>query len=240
MRQKENDMSLALFTIAGASISADIVVLIVLLVFAIIGFIRGFLTEALQLVATIASFLIAALFCAKLAGVIIDGTSLDETIASWFVGSFPSDEVTLDKLPEVLVALKFPSFINTAAIEYAQSLGTETVIISEVMSATLAKYVVIALSFLILSLAVKIICAILKWVFKLIKKIPGIGFIDRLFGIVIGIAKGAVYVCAVFYILQILPLDALSGIKEEIATAPLCKFLSEYNLFTFIFSLVKF
>lgn len=233
-------MNLALFTIAGITISADIVVLIALLVFAIIGFVKGFLIEAVQLVGTIASFLIAAFFCAKLASVIIDGTSLDETIASWFVGSFPNDEVSLEQLPEVLSALKMPSFINTAAIEYAQTLGTDTVIISAVMSATLAKYVVIALSFVILSIAVKIICVILKCIFKLIKKIPGIGFIDRLLGIVIGIAKGALYVCAVFYILQLIPLDALSGIKEEIAAAPLCRFLNEYNLFTFIFSLIKF
>ena len=233
-------MNLVLFTIGGLTISVDVIVLIALLVFAVIGFIKGFLTESIRLVATIASFVIAAIFCARLAAVIIDSTGLDETIATWFAGSFPNEEVPIDKLPEVIATLKLPSFINASAIEYAQSLGTETVTVSAVMSATLAKYVVIALSFVILSVAVKIICAILKFFFKLIKKIPGIGFVDRILGIVIGVAKGALYVCGVFYILKLLPLDALNGLKEEISSAPLCSFLNDYNIFTFLFSLIKF
>ena len=233
-------MNLGLFTIAGFTLSLDLVIGAILLIYGIIGLIKGFFKELTGFIATTVSFIVAAIFCVKLATLIIEKTTWDDSLASLIAGNFPNDQVALADLPTALSSLNIPFFLTTPVIDYAASLNTDPVVVSEVIGGTAAKYIMIAACFIAIVLAVKIICFILNAVFKMLTAVPGVGFLNRLLGLALGIVKGAVFVCGVLYVLELVPIAQLDFLREEVAASPVAAFLSKYNLFVWLTSLIKF
>ena len=70
--------------------------------------------------------------------------------------------------------------------------------------------------------------------------VPGIGFLNRLLGLALGVVKGAVFVCGLLYVLELVPIAQLDFLREEVAASPVATFLSKYNLFVWLTSLIKF
>ncbi|HBK01622.1 MAG TPA: hypothetical protein DDY77_01135 [Clostridiales bacterium] len=234
-------MNLGLFTIAGFSFGLDLVIGIILLIYGIIGIVKGFFKELLGFIGTTVSFIVAAIFCVKLATLVIENTAWDDSLATLIAGNFPNDEVALSALPDALSSLNIPFFLNTPIIDYATSLNTETVVVSAVIGGTAAKYIMIAASFLAIVLAVKIICAIIGGIMKALKTaLPFIKGFDRLLGLLLGIVKGAVFVCGLLYLLELIPISQLDFLREEVASSALATFLSKNNLFVWLTSLIKF
>ena len=95
-------MNLGLFTIAGFTLSLDLVIGAILLIYGIIGLIKGFFKELTGFIATTVSFIVAAIFCVKLATLIIEKTTWDDSLASLIAGNYPNDKVALADLPTAL------------------------------------------------------------------------------------------------------------------------------------------
>lgn len=233
-------MNALLFSIAGFDFSVDTVVAVALLVFAVIGLFKGLFKELVGFIGTVVAFALAVAFCAKLAQFLIDKTSLNASIASLIVSNFPSDEIAVSELPNALAALNIPSFLTSPILDYAAFLGTETVIVADVVSGTFAKYVLIIISFVAIVLLVKLACFILKTIFKAVKRIPGVGLMDRLLGAVLGVIKGLIWVCGILYVIDFFPIPALDGLKTEIAASPFVSFLAQYNIYAWLFSFISF
>ena len=234
-------MDLGLFTIAGFSFGLDLVIGVILLIYGIIGIVKGFFKELLGFIGTTVSLVIAALFCVKLATLIIENTAWDDSLATLIAGNFPNDEVAISALPDILSSLNIPFFLNTPIIDYATSLNTETVVVSAVIGGTAAKYIMIAASFLAIVLAVKIVCAIIGALMKALENaLPPLKHFNRLLGLLLGVVKGAVFVCGLLYLLELIPISQLDFLREEVASSALATFLSQNNLFVWLTSLIKF
>lgn len=234
-------MNLGLFSIAGVTISVDIVIWAILLIYGIIGIVKGFVKELLGFVGTTVSFVVAAIFCVNIANFIMGKTTWDESLCSLIASNFPNDEVALSDLPSKITELNIPSFLSTPIVDYAASLNTDPVVVSSVIGGTAAKYIMIAASFLAVVIAIKLACTIIGKIMKAIGRVlPTIKLVDRMLGLLLGAIKGAVFVCGILYMLELLPISQLDFLREEVASSAIASFLSKYNLFVWISSLIKF
>jgi len=218
-------MSLYLASISLNTV--DIIIIAIVALFAIIGFIRGFLNSFISLFGNIASLAVAIIIC-KPACAFIDGIFnltgfLTGKIAEGLVTTLPEitnltgeqivtamNEQGLSFLDRLIVPFidKTTTFATTA--DLAAALGNKV--------AALAALVITAIGLFIL---VRIAVLLLSKLFNSISKSRALSGLDRLLGLVLGTLKGALIVAvilAILYVLNSIPVigNLLNTLQESV------------------------
>ncbi len=221
-----------LAAVAGGFTAADFVILGLLLIFLIVGIAKGFLEQIIGVLSFAISFALAYFLCDIVGGIICENTGLDETVAGWFSGIFDYEKasVAVGEVSEAVAKLPLPEFIRNAIVSYATSLGEAAVDLSVVVAATLARYLIVVISFIVLFIVGKLVCLLLKLILRKLVNATPLVVIDRLLGMILGALKGALLVLFLLFLVEILPFDFLDDVRANIDASVVGGFLKENNI----------
>lgn len=220
----------------------DIVLVVALLVFAIVGLCKGFIKQLVGLVSTIAALVIAYFFCDKLADLLMKssiGTSLAESVKNLFGESW-NVELPISELAEFIKQQNLPSFISNAITKAVEQLGEiDSVNFAEVASSIITKYIFVAISYLVLGAIAKLVFFLVEKLLAFIIRKSPLKIIDRILGLILCLIKGLLIVWLVLLLLSVLSaVPSLEGLKTALEESVVAKFLSEVNPFTWLVGLV--
>lgn len=203
--------------------SLDIVLLVILIICIIVGMCKGFANYVLYFIGTIVAFILAIIFCDDLLKV-IQPTKLYLDVRAFFENIFPVDNnATLESLG-----------LSDFLIKALQELGAD-IDLSTAVSTVLANAIITFGCFLVILASIKIICFILRNVFNVLTQLPLIGLVNRLLGGAIGLINGILVVSAFLFLISILPISALDGVRNLIESSVITNLLYKNNIYAVIF-----
>lgn len=223
----------------------DIVVIAILLVFGIIGMVKGFLNTILSLFSSVAS-LGVAIFCAKPVAKLLDKVfgivgSIGGKIASSLAGTikpfqdgFATSELTGEGLKNYLAegGLSFQERVYKLFIEDSKTftMGENTAeatdrLVVQYIGERLAAIIAVVIATIVVFILLKIAVLLLSKLFDALTKNRAIGGLDRALGLIFGLVKASLIICvalAVFYII------ANSTVQGWIDNSTVTKWIYQY------------
>lgn len=163
----------------------DLVLLALLIVSLLIGAKKGFLGQILSILGSVASIILAVMLCEKVADFIITSMpSFVEGLKGKIGELFGlTDELlagTKEQILQSLAQTNIPAFLHdilaNAIIETAGDLDIVNI---------LTKWVLVAISFVLIFIITSIVFALIKSIFKGLTKISIIGALDRILGAIL-------------------------------------------------------
>ncbi|MEO1816155.1 MAG: CvpA family protein [Acetobacterium sp.] len=184
----------------GALTSLDYIYILICLFSGIIGFKRGAINTLISFGGFIASFVIAWIFSPLLADWLIQSGVLDSLFAT----------INVEAVSQSLMDLGAQqSGLTTALLGFANITGSEAIIDQSLITMTeLIKHgIAQSIGFGIIVLGVSVFCWILQIIFLGITKLPIIGTINRLAGMVIGLILGGAIIAVTLWVFSVINLS---------------------------------
>ena len=185
----------------------DIVLLVLALIMAIIGFKQGFMKKLLSHIGVIAILLFSIFFAGQFAQMLIHNDVIYPSLIDTFTKNI-SNALAQNGIPEGATAsealsqmLGIPGFLSDLLVN-----GMGNPEVGELVSSTanyLAEMSMNAISFGILVIGLFLIMGILKLVVNGLRKSGLVRFLDGLLGIVYYVALYAIIVTVLFYVLSL-------------------------------------
>lgn len=206
----------------------DIVVCAILLIMGIIGCFKGFFKTLIGFFGTIATLVLAIFLARFVTGWLESIFGMTTALTNWIMPTV-ADECSDGVLGGVMRIFGELLMRNTSYnINDPATVQSEEFI--SAFAGELGNIVSTVVTVIILFVVIKIVLAILNKVFEKITQGKVIGSLDKLFGFVLGVAKGALAVFSVFAIIYLLsPAIAPLGdlVESMSATNPV-----SYKLYT--------
>lgn len=230
---------------AGAIV--DIVALVFIFGFALLGFVRGFAKSFVSLFGTIISLLLAILLCPTVARFIESKFSLVSSFSESLAGTLNKlfgetimnttlEQATEQSLGDAGVA----GWIISLVILFKGDTGIPMdITLNQLLCPTIAYYIVIIIAIVILFILFKILFFLLG---VLVKKLYVIGIIktvDRVLGLVLGIISGIVYLDAFILLISIIPINFVQDLYAYVLSSTFTMFLHNIDLFGAIMNAVS-
>ncbi len=211
---------------------ADIILILLLLLFAGMGMKKGFMKTMLSFAGIILSLIIAVFLTNSFAGM-LEGTGIHDFIIKSSsgmldgVGGFMATEIPSYEVLYEALSASMPDFIAKMLADSAAALiGTSAnMTIAELLTPTLASFFLHIASFFILFVGSFIITLIVKAIVSAITSLPIISTVDKLLGFVLGLVKGILFISAVMLLLSFM---GNIGFVETINTYIMDSFLASY------------
>jgi uncharacterized membrane protein required for colicin V production len=205
-----------LASFAKSAFLADIVVLIVFIVYALVGAHKGAIRSVIGLVATLTALVIAFRYDDKLASVLGKtifkgiGAKIEDTFAK--INGFDLD-ISAAGLKESLSGVSLPGFIKDIILDkFADSTLEPGTTLAMLAGSAVTGFIVKILSWFILyfgsKLALSIVARILS---KIADGVSVLNAINVFVGALIGIFKALLLVCVVLAILSIIPGEGITS-----------------------------
>ena len=223
---------------------ADIVLVAILAIFAVVNISKGFFKQVIKLACAIVALLCAYLFCDDLINLLNGKFNLTQLVGEKLLDVFSKSAAMLEELTEenlvaAISSLKLPEFINEFAIN-ALSGVTEGLYdnIGHYLSTIVTNYALTGAAFLAIYIVARIILFIVAKLLEALVKLPIIRNIDKILGFILGLVKALLLIFIVLFVLDVLPLEQLQPIKTTISDSYLTSWLQKHNLFTEIINYV--
>ena len=201
---------------------ADIVVLILLLIFTVSGAKKGFIAFLFGLVTTIVAFILAMTLADNLVewsgGVFGLEGKLDKMLTKKLasIKGFGVD-ISATGIKEALAGVDLPDFIANSIIA---EVGVEGVpqgtTLASLAGAKIASLIVTflagAIVFFLAKILLGLVCRVLSGI---VSRIPLVGGVNRLLGAVAGFLKGGLIVCGVLAILSLFPSTGITAFFDK-------------------------
>lgn len=189
----------------------DIVLVIGILIFIIIGFKKGFIKKVISLAGILVILVFSLVYCGQFAQFLIQHDviypdifdKINTNILTNLEGKdIPGDATVMEVLVD---GLNVPKFIATLIKNGVESQGSAMPSVNE-MASSIAQYLSTAImniiSFLILALGIFIITLILKLIASALRTNKLIRFVDGLLGALLYVTIFAGFVCVVFCVIS--------------------------------------
>lgn len=215
----------------------DIVLTVAVLFFLVIGFARGFTRSLITFFGTLVSLILAIVLCSAFSRFLSDKFHLLEKFSDLFRGWLPklgsafTEDIGGQDLASSLGKVSLPAFLVKAvlSLSVAEDVPAETTL-TDLLSPVLGNYLLLVLSFLVLFILFRLFFLLLSAFLKNIKKIPVLGAIDSILGMVLGFLQSLVFAFSVFAVISFLPAGWMEKPRTAIENSTLCKTLYEHNL----------
>lgn len=192
----------------------DIIVLVILGLFVLIGLWRGFLRTLLSLFGNLASLTVAILLAQPVSKFVNNIINISDMLASRIVGVITNilpvieegQELTRDEIINGLTGSKLLNSLITPFIK--EGTYTSTSSLANSIGESLGALAMIALTAIVLFFLIKLVIFILAKIFDAITKAHAINGLDRVLGGICGLIKGCILVfsaLSVLYALSSLP-----------------------------------
>ncbi|MBQ3166165.1 MAG: CvpA family protein [Clostridia bacterium] len=220
--------------------SMDTIVLLIIVGFLIYGLARGFMKQVIGLICIAASFILAYTLSGVLCNAICNGTTIDEGLATSIRGIFSTVDVTINKADtlETLSVLNLPEFLNSAILKYAEKIPFDEFNLAQIISETVTRYVLSGGSFMIILIVSRLLLILVKKLLSFIVDHTPLKVVDRILGAVVGLVKGILIVYLGVFLLSVIPIEGLNGVKELLSTSVIANFFMSYNLFGWLLGLL--
>ena len=211
--------SSAYLALGGFNIAiVDVVALVVLLIFLIVGIVKGFMQQVLSVLGWLAAIIIACLIVEPAVLFVTD--SLPEFVewinGIWegFVGEQFSSVTNEETLRATLQSSTIPAFLHESIITLVGENYSE--VLTTIVS-TLTGWTLTAVCFIVIVIVLLIVFALIKKIFKAITSIPVIKKVDKLLGAILGVLEGFILLLIVSVILSVFPWfnDLLTPVAEN-------------------------
>ena len=197
----------------------DIAILVLLAIFVLYGFYRGFTRTALSLASTFLSwlgaflfypflsrFLMSSSFWGQLFGYMSDGAA--ETLTGFEILSQPASTVTSSQLTDILSTSGLPSSVTTMLRENVLNQafsGQEGVVtLGQYFNTTLGNLLVNVISFLIIFFALSLIFALIIAMTHAVINLPVLKTLDGVLGGCFGLVQGILLMFVLFAIVPVI------------------------------------
>ncbi|MBR2593021.1 MAG: CvpA family protein [Firmicutes bacterium] len=218
----------------------DIIFLLIIVVPAVVGLIRGFVKTALGFlpipIAIIGTYFIAPPVCSW-----ARGTRFYEILYEKISTSFKFEGVLnvygAANATEYVNNMRIPQFLKTALLNNDNSvvkgiLGTTDV--HSYISGFLANICMNVIVVIIIFVVILIICYIILALLDMLSNLPVLSFFSRFFGMIVGAIQGLAIIWILGIILTYFTVNPNSGLMTLISQTQLASFLFENNLLLFL------
>ena len=207
----------------------NLVIIGILLLFLIIGFVKGFVKQLFGFVGGILSFVLAAMFCGQIVDMLA-GTEVFDKVKEFFMSLFPvAEEATIE-------SLNLPEFILNLVKSFMEANAEAT--LAESVAVALTKLSLMFGAYVAIVIVVKLVAAILSAIFGAIFKKDVLGVINKLLGALVGVIGGVLVVCGILFIMELLQITQIEVVSEYLSSSELAQLLMQYNVYTILFSMI--
>lgn len=222
---------------------ADLLVLIIFLIFLINGYYRGFFKTVYDLFSFIAAIILTKIFQPIIYAFIKTQkiyTIIFEKILNYLNlnNIFESlDQNIIDNLP-------FPTYLKSSILKNISSLS-QTLEIEKTIATVVANFIITILSFLLVFLTILIILKILGFLINFTIKIPLIYKLNKIFGFLMGVVKAFLVVWIICIVCSVLSLNPnYAFLNENIHNSKIAIWFYENNyllklIFNIFFDIIK-
>ncbi len=217
----------------------EIAAIALIIIMAIVGYIRGFVKMIVGLAAMVIALLASAFLAPQLSDYIINQTEIRNEISAQINAYLQEElgekleETAADAQLDAIEELPLPDNIKTAIMEnntadtYVQ-MGVET--FSEYVSSYTAELVIDALSYIIVFLGIYIVLRVLFSLLNIVAHLPFLNGVNKMAGGVLGIVHAFVYIW-IFFCLATAAMSSSFGqnVLSLTAQSSLLTFLYQYN-----------
>ena len=218
----------------------DIIVIAVLLVFAIVGMVKGFLNTLLSLFSSLAS-LGVAIFCAKPVAKFLDSvfgivSKIGGSIASGLSGSIKpfadgaTETITGEYVKNYLAndGLTFQERLYKLFIEDSATFTTDAEVVNYIGN-RIAAVAALIIAAVVVYIVLRIAVLLLAKLFDALTKNRAISGLDRAMGLIFGLLKGALMVCLVLGVFYLLANSTVQGwIDNSTVTNWIYQYVTEF------------
>lgn len=241
-------MQILLLSAQTSSAIVDVVALIFLAGFALLGFIRGFAKTFVSIFGTIISLLFAVLLAGSVASFLENELGFASSVANGIEGVVNGlfgetlMNTTLENASsEMFSDAGFGGLILSLVLAFKNDLSIPTdVTLSELICPTISYYVVILISIILLFILFKILLFLIG---ELIQKMHSISLVrhtDRILGLFLGLVSGITHAQLIFIIISIIPFDFVQNLYLTIQQSSVVMFIENINIYSRIMSAISF
>lgn len=209
----------------------DLGIIIILALGFVLGWYKGFLVSALNLLSYVVSWVVALLTYSNLA-TYIQQTKLGSTLLYFAAGAeklsdmsvanVPVNEIGMERIESILSTSGIPSTVENMMLENIENNAFQTMgitTLSDYFNQTLINLSLSLISFLIIFFAVKLACLFIIGLVDYVVKLPVLRQCDKLIGGAVGILQATVAVWVILAIvpifMSVLPLDDFNALIQE-------------------------
>ena len=186
-----------------------------------LGYARGLVRMSVGLASIVSSLIITKLLLPEVTAWINQNTLLRVVISG--------------RVEDMLGYQKTPQEAENGVDVFYELIGIDR--LTDFIGRKAAEFVVGIVMFVVLLILVSIAVKILFKALDLITKLPGLSFLNRLLGGIVGLTEGFLYIWIFLLVISIIPENALtiSAAKQFSAQGIWLSYVREANLFTHIF-----
>ena len=193
----------AFFAIGGKNVALlDIIVLVILIIFLIVGASKGFMRQLLGFLGVFGALVLTVLLCDKVAKLVTENIpQFYETVKGWATSLFKLDGLeglTGEELKNAIASSGIPSFLQGVVLKMIESEGSDVTIV-----VVLANWMMNIMCGAILFVVILIVFAIVKKILTAFVDLPIIKSIDKLLGAVFAVLKGLLILLIVCMLLSL-------------------------------------
>lgn len=217
----------------------DIVLIIIMAVFAVYGFIKGFTSLIVSFLAGILTLVLSFVLCNNAADFLNRIFGMTDKISASLTNALPNlFGEDLMNMPVSLVtennlgSLSVPKFIVKLLLKIASdgSVPAETPVV-EVLAPAFAYYIAVVIGFVLCYILFRILFFLLGKLFKGVNAIPVLGTVNRLLGLLLGAIQGFIIIYIALSVVDILPFGFLAGFKNLLASSTVASGIMSINVF---------
>lgn len=182
------------------AITVDLIILAIILLCAIIGYVRGLTGSILKIISFVLALIIAFALFVPVSNLIIENTQLDDSLSQSIREMIVNENGTEEeKMPEAITDY-IGQQIQNAADDTREAIADST---ANDVAVTIIK----AGTWIVLFIVARILLLLLNFITSLIARLPVIKQFDKLGGVIFGVLEGLLIVYIILAILSfVLPL----------------------------------
>lgn len=230
---------------ANFGLYADLACAGVLLIFLIVGLVRGFINQFFGLVGSIAAFILASLLCGVVVRFLNGTFGVVDKLAEAISGKLGSAEwltasISEENIRNACAEMSMPDFVTNFIVSQALNAAGGYENLGGFVSGALANLVVSGITYVVLYLILKLLLFLLKKLLENLVKLPGLNAANKLLGCALGLIKGLIAVYVLLFFVSIIPASEgfFANVKQAVDQSKLAAFLAEKNLFAMLISWV--
>lgn len=213
---------------------ADIVIGVLAFIIIIVNMKKGFVKQIIGLIATILALVLAYLLCSKLTEFLNDKFGWHDKLAASISGGFADKgdafnaQATAESVKAAVQSLGFPDFVTDAIVKLASSLTDGAVSVGQFVADVIAKYILLAASFVVLFIVIRLLLQLVKLIIVKIFTLPILKGIDIILGLVLGLIKVLFTVYVIVYVIELMPNFAsfVESLKKAVSESKIISFIN--------------
>lgn len=214
----------------------DIIVVVIVLAFILVGWKRGFLLSVYALFSMIVAVALACVLSpAVSAG--LEKTGLQDKLETK-IAAYVETELTEKfgenadiSTEEAAEELPLPSFLTGKIAEDAEESAASPIkSVSERVGIKSAELICGVIAFILIFFIVMVIMMVLKIILKLASKLPVLKQADAVGGVLIGFVQGVLFICVLALLLSVFSsTQSMRGIVSAVEDSHIAKYIYENN-----------